>query len=862
MATLLSTNSLASYVATLGESTETVVFSNRASSNFLSLVHRAGASTGKGKGSSMSLELQFLDPEGLFTDSLKKVIANPFPPSAGLIAMLLRNKNINLEAAKAAKSGLAHAEKAAVSITKDIAELEDNIKKFEFQTDIYAESLKDVDDNFEKNLSVYSTNKRFLDKILKEHISNEKRSVYIAYGIGDNIKLWSPLMCFDKVLYVEFSFSAQGAKTIKFKYDGYGVHANLSKDNIFLQKMYGKEVSITGYSNKIFNEAHNTNLGEKWGPDYSNKFSTYNPSLHEIIIEVFKDFGNTGLNNGNTVVLFPDLDKLMEPQLETARSEYLSRFESGTAVRPHVAVLEANGFTVTKTNYTDPNFAPLVNARLQELQSTFAINTDDFGHWDFKERMAQTFTYRASLRADSIENNWKKVLTDTLATLSENMNSNHQADEGRTKVEFDYYLDSDFNSLKLLYDSGIIADPSIPALLIGDKDTIAKVIHGNVDEESDGNKAGLQNPMSFFDSKNTFTDEYINKAYANLVGVDSGPLSPSVVPKKVVAGLLGKLTTYAPVFTFGDRDPNILEIDLDIDQHLTTIYEGINFVPSSENLITDVLGPEPKKGDTFLAEIKELVLANARSVPGFVPPSFKTIVKPFYVEPKELNTTTFMVEVLKNGAAAALAYEGTNLDDANAIVDTIQSFVPPTANLIQLGTMAFHGYSPGRWQGGDFLKHVLGTDISAETFYPGDSSNLSVTAAKAEADLFLWNKMVDLFGNNKGKTEVVLGANETAVNKLANASNDLSKLVVKATIKTLPMFHLGSMSRCLNKPCFVQGTEPAFIGTQTGASEHTEKNSWLTGIYNMFAFTNTISANDVTSEFFVQRSGDSARRNA
>mgnify|MGYP003634102127 CR=1 FL=1 len=832
---LVATGSVKSFIEKHTDSDETIVFSNRSSSNFLSLKH---TTTSKGGVDSIGLELEFLDVEGVFTDSLKRVIEDPFAPSTGLIKQLLGSKNLDLELAKLDEGKSQWLTKAKKSIKDDLTRL----NALSNPTQSTANDVLGLDVEHGTQLTLYSQNKALLDKLLKEQIPKTHRSVYITYGTEDLMSYWSPVMCFDKVLKVEFSFNTNGAKVIKFKYDGVGVHSNLTEDNVFSRKLYGKEVQISGYSNKIFNEAHTKVLSGRLGVDFDSAFSTFKPNLHEVITTTLRNFCNAAVDNGNSVVLLPDLDKLMSPQV----TESLRR-EQGTFVSlspqqrmsAYTRVLRANGLTVTKT--TPSNFSRKFasNPKLQELQFERQTDLNSFKSKDFIKEYIEALVVKASVTADGIGEGrqFLPVLTDTLTTIQDKINAN--LPDGSKKVDFTYRVETDFGVLKMLYEHDIITDPSLPALIVGDRDTISRVIDGNVSEEPNGG-GGLSNPMSIIDTKGSYADLMTDALAVRVYGYISSLHSLNGVPGT-------KLQTRSPIFTFGKRNPNVLNIDLDINLQMTSMVNGISFVSDTDTLVTSVLGEEPKRQDEFEKKIKKLVADNQGNT--VVPPEFITLVKPFYIDATigDDAESQAIADLLLEVAVAGFA-EDTNPDAG--VLDSLEGYVDDISNVATAATNVYHGGFPGRFNHNGFLDYLEDSDIDDAVFYNDDDEGQM--RGRTEAFRFLWEKMVDAY-TVTGKTEVTLDENQTPLDGIVKASNDIRDKYLSATFKTLPMFWLSSIPRAINRKVYVDGVEPSFAQSITGESEFVEKNSWISGVYNIFGFTHIVSASEVTSEFNIAK---------
>jgi len=79
---------------------------------------------------------------------------------------------------------------------------------------------------------------------------------------------------------------------------------------------------------------------------------------------------------------------------------------------------------------------------------------------------------------------------------------------------------------------------------------------------------------------------------------------------------------------------------------------------------------------------------------------------------------------------------------------------------------------------------------------------------------------------------------------------NLIKLAVIGKITTLPRFELCNHRKVMGRPCLVFAREP---GSNPIQGDRTETATWFTGLYTMYGFEHNISADEVSSEFYVTR---------
>ena len=170
--------------------------------------------------------------------------------------------------------------------------------------------------------------------------------VYIAYGVGDDIKRdWCTPQCFGKVYKAEYAYSGDGARILKLTFGGLGgIGGVLGTAGLTPLGKAGDKIVTVGESNRLFNEAASaerldalriaiekdprksafrsvTNGDSVWYqavfpkiPGCSQQNRSWTPSLHLAFKECMTRYLEAALPDmyaGNVAVFFPNLDKYL-----------------------------------------------------------------------------------------------------------------------------------------------------------------------------------------------------------------------------------------------------------------------------------------------------------------------------------------------------------------------------------------------------------------------------------------------------------------------------------------------------------------------------------------------------------------------
>ena len=447
------------------------------------------------------------------------------------------------------------------------------------------------------------------------------------------------------------------------------------------------------------------------------------------------------------------------------------------------------------------------------------------------------------------------------------------------------YIETDIVVLRAMEAAGLIGDSTVPAVIWADaymkgEFLDAGLLEGGEESASESRKHVmhysdiLNIPPSYY--KNVF--DYLQPA--PLPG-SFGSISRS---KADVDNLLeedpnvgGIYNSYAtanpvmanriPIFTLGVKSPNVLKVDLDVNN----VYTNFIQVAKGRTKITNILNSNFILGKTskniqqfglnatnmagFFANFKEMsdkkyekdaALAQAGvKDPFWVPEEFKELVKPVLDQ-------YYHSKVPWGGVATVLNTPGRSI--AGGIQAPLGTFDDAFSKL----------QSSGRT---NVLNKLGGVQFPRAWSSNMDPNNLKGDDKKIYEESILkfykimWAAYSDLYseaGENyldqstsyvqySGKNSVTQSIRQTAslTQKMMN-----TQLVGK--ISTLPMFSLSNTRLAMNRSCLLYSREPRFsnVGLTQGNLENT---SWFSGMYRLYGWHHTISKGEATSKFLISR---------
>ena len=312
---------------------DVLLFRNGPTSNFLSLNHSLAWGGGSVAGTSNRLEIEFLDPESTFEESLmSNGLDSHMPPQANLataeldrLSKSLQERKSDLDKAKdrlllyADNKNSGYGKENAVSHADFWRKLNRVLKVNERLVDDAKDDLVKYKATVDAMGGILNYNKFKLLEIQAATKSITQRPVWITYGAGDDFKNWSPVLCFHNAIEMGYDFTGKGVRKLKIVYDGVGISPHLTDIGIRPLGALGIGMVMKGQSSRLFNKESNEAQKSAYkrvsggnSAEVDKLFNLYRPSIHKVITDIFRDYIIRGTGYENVVVAFPDLDTLLE----------------------------------------------------------------------------------------------------------------------------------------------------------------------------------------------------------------------------------------------------------------------------------------------------------------------------------------------------------------------------------------------------------------------------------------------------------------------------------------------------------------------------------------------------------------------
>ena len=894
------------------EDEDVQIFSNSPNSNFISLTHDFNYDSGGGEeGNYPRVEIEFIDPKGLFDDRLNFSQHTLLDPNEDLVAKALEKKKEELAvfelAAEANAQYIAKQEWDAFTdemanasyygatpptnaegqtwntLTKnwnnrnpDIQKGNDDWAKWEAKqrkdeewwiktgnpVEGFAELLKNKTDGAwvqarintltkeVKELEEYDGKKEvaLIVKQIAAYNGTLNQSIWITYGVGDDLRDWCPPMCFKQVTMVEFSFDATKGRTMKLIYGGVGEeHPNLTTMGILPLGSLGLGAVFNGTSRRIFSEEAHEQLLLDY-PDLANAAlpstgtytapAVWKPSLHKIITDTLKSFLQSSTNSRNIVVLFPNLDKLLASYYKqnyeavkssNAERKYRSDSQELSAekvwnIEATREALEGLGFTMScsRNSYKGRMGDSIFNAMERQIDDIVVWNKvhDDMPpvspesvvHW-LGDR-----DFRCELSTNGLFDTVKDKLTSVGDKLTNTIASTYGEAEPFT---VGWFYETDYNVLRILEGYGLIKDGTKPALIFGEQNIIRYVLEGRffedstpTDEDTFDYAANVRSILHDFDIEDGFHMNLMKELYEVEMPIPwLGPFGPTA-NENIENFLPGDTnldsTAYEtikkeqpnrfsrmPIFSFGTKNPNILNFNMDINKQYTKLLTTFNYISlPAFGVTTAILAPNTKDCQdacnllSQATEFQNVTFTGAVNADG-VPMDFEDIATNFWE--------------YKKGSTGGTLLQSSDLDEVFAI---------------------------------------LAPEYTLDREFEG----------KADFVFYLWNAFCSLTQGDVPRSSLNLrGVNpiKQMLSKHIGIADVLSREAYLGTIKTVPMFHLSTVRRAVAREAVVLGIEPKFFGTDLTSPPPTA--SWFSGIYILNGFKHTITKSGVYSEFAVAK---------
>ena len=865
--------------------------------------------------STPSLVLEFVDPRGLFDSNVDFSPTTLIDTKTDLIAQQLKKKRAealglfnqsyhissNPLFPILPKSGFCELVSNSVDLEwlqASVNELEQEIKDLE---DLTLGETVDLDDELGGTQAL-----RMANKLIWAHNKQLQRPVYITYGIGDNLADWCPPMVFNKSLGMEFSFNATGGRVMKVIYSGVSDWPLLTPMGIMPLETIGLGAVINGTSRRLFNGTAQRELqkdypystGAVGNPEEVDPKRVVKPDLHKIITDTIKDFLEKAINAhkpskaSNVVVLFPNLEILLSGYYnaeyvavkasnsdgtEGGESLYWSTDEEVMTgdmvwnIETTCEVLEGLGFTIScsKNGYKGrvgdsiynelerqvddiAVFSWLAGGRAVSYEYDYVAGAPTGAHPASPESVLAWLgdrDIRCEMQTDGLMKSVGNTVDDIGNLIKDRIMeySTAKNSEGETEavpaLDIIRYIETDYETLRILHKHGLIDDPTHPALIFGDGPTIREILDGGlfemaidlkkkypnwdvtVDEAvSEGLNTwghGTAGSLSRYDIEDGWSSEVVRDMYDLMMPIPwLGPFGPTGNMNENMENFLPQdvnldsdswtvlkeeqpdTAARVPIFSFGTKNPNILQFNYDINNQYYSLMDGFDFINMSSYQRTNaILGSATKEAEeacNLLSKVNHFQSVNFKGpkVDG-IPLAFVHLIQPMWER----------LQVSQGGSAVGSA-------------DWEKIFTSLNIPLVE--------------------------DLSGKEF-----ENRTAYIA------FMWKAFCALTNGDYKRFQVQQsGVNNVggALTRWANASNKLADMTIKATIKTIPMFHLSNQKRVVNRQALLLGIEPRYSGIDKSVIVPTS--TWFSGLYSLTGFKHTLSKDAVHSEFSLNKPGN------
>jgi len=596
--------------------------------------------------------------------------------------------------------------------------------------------------------------------------------------------------------------------------------------------------------------------------------SNLTPSFHWPIVEAIENFIRSATNRSeNVLVLIPDLDhyllEYIEEEIDAAIStwgEILSASLFGGEFTPeslgdlvgsyigYTKALKSIGLGACEVDTgSDSNITTAIGANTYSyIEECDTI--DELHNW------FNRCNYRTVLQTEIAKKTFLEKLQEVGDAIQAKMADYAQDGENiPTTFMSQVEIITDFNMIQIMFEKGLISNNRQPVLLWGERGVIDKVLYGRIyestakaiaaEKDKDADEDTLSNASL---ASQEDLESYVNEKLTDYIhpldrlrGIDSnyvrdifdyyvptswvGPFGPqynganeldtlypgdtnlqqAAIEKQKSNPLLA---SRLPLFTFGNKNPNILSVNFKLDSQYVAAMNMST--PIGKEAFGNVRGiiPEDFQPEAYrmFNGIKGLDL-NDVDPQTKVPRGFEKLVEKYY------------------------DYDYVSGDD-------IENFEQWQEVFNQL----------------DSDKYKNMSDRSFYNTWGGLNS-------KQKFVQFMWESFSQLYEeafDPKPTMQKVTPSKDPSKKVLVNSvrvAQNISGAALKGSIQTVPMFALSTDRRVLNKSCVVHCVEPRIYNPNDQLENFRQNTTWFSGIYNMLGFKHEISTDSAKSTFYLAR---------
>ena len=712
------------------------------------------------------------------------------------------------------------------------------------------------------------------------NVSLLERTVYITYGVGNDFRHWAPTMVFNRANGASYDFTGDGIRKLTIEYTGVSISVNLTALGLAPLAALGIGQVFKGQSAPIFRKedseaqlkmyedlAMNHSLvninkpHDEGSPTLKRLFSDpYRPSIHQTFTDIFKSYimGATGYKN--VIIAFPDLDKLLshvyhqnllnafatfkvkgdDPKDVTRTYLEFRRRQGGGSQDieeilvdkspPEVRVaawrefIQHFGFRMTENNRSGlQNPVDSTNARREEFSKPEPLDYY-FAKKDCRIVLSDD-AYSDLLQENKLIEPLQRVMNKIVKALVDT--APHPV-----SMNGEFVVETDIDMINLMTDKFMLPDKGKPVLVFGDSLFIRKFLYGEILAAE--NAAPTSNSkqgdvdyltVSILDEAKGLDADYLDQAFS-IRNPDVGSVfdpKNALDTTHVLPGDSNILTHHTdnqygrtrthqnmPVFTLGTAHTNILSLNLDIDKQ-------------------------------FLDLINKFVYQTKTT-----PQAVKAII------PKDKINAVY--GLLKDVAEAKLNEKGPN-GIPEGFAQAVDKYIHTEVGIGLLGLT----FTTGQYTAWPAME--LGFKELGLGFLEGDAltqdKNSATFKTKEDAIMWFWRRFEAMTISGLDGIIMEIGGAKTTkaiVNHSTLVADRVAALSFLGSMKTLPMFHLASAARVVQKSSLLYAVEPPLMGLDPiSKNKIKDQRTWFSGVYSLLGFKHTVSPTSADSEFAFSR---------
>jgi len=438
------------------------------------------------------------------------------------------------------------------------------------------------------------------------------------------------------------------------------------------------------------------------------------------------------------------------------------------------------------------------------------------------------------------------------------------------------YIETDLVVLQALKDANLISDATIPAVIWADAYMKIEFLDARIMERNNEYALTSRQKYMHYSDVLRLPNTYYKEVFEHFnpppdPGLFGGTSKSEEDLNSLLAGdpnvkesfdafakRAPNLGDRIPIFTLGVKSPNVLKIDLDLNNVFTNFIQttqGVNRVNSilnSQYILGGVNRNVNYLGGThslidFFSDFSEWKAEKKRREEAFkavgndevwIPQKFKDIMKPFYENMMGAMLDAhgqwgaFDQDKYDRSVGNILAPEklpvGGAINKVSRYDNYIEEIRSKAGSLVQDSSQG-RGMAPTQGEN-EFYELMWG--VYSDLYSQAGEEHLSMS-----------------YIQQTGKDSI-----HQSIRQNANIIERMMQMQLVGKIDTLPMFSLSNTRLALNRSCLLYSREPRFSNVGIQASQSSIDNTtWFSGMYTLYGWHHKIASNEVTSSFNLSR---------